>query len=276
MTDRVSKSPGGGPALLFEKPTGFDMPVAINLYGSAKRMCMALGVASLDDLAQRDRRADQPEDARRHARHPEDAADAGASEGPHAEDRQQRAVPGGREEERDARRDSDPEVLARGRRRLHHAADGLHPRSRDRHAEHRHLPHAGVRRPHDRHALAAAQGRRAALPDRRAPRPAPAGLGRARRRSRAAVRRDRADARRARRAAARRLPAARARRAGEVRHRRSRGARQRADRPRRLRRAGRTPPRGAVRRSHRLLLAPGRLSRCSTSPASRTGRTRST
>ena len=51
VTDRVSKSPGGGPALLFEKPTGSDMPVAINLYGSMKRMCMALGVKSLDDLA---------------------------------------------------------------------------------------------------------------------------------------------------------------------------------------------------------------------------------
>ena len=31
VTDRVSKSPGGGPALLFERPTGYDMPVAINL-----------------------------------------------------------------------------------------------------------------------------------------------------------------------------------------------------------------------------------------------------
>src|SRR5579872_1492281 len=51
VTDRVSKSPGGGPALLFEKPTGADMPVAINLYGSMKRICMALGVQSLDDLA---------------------------------------------------------------------------------------------------------------------------------------------------------------------------------------------------------------------------------
>jgi len=51
VTDRVSKSAGGGPALLFEKPTGSDMPVAINLYGSMKRICMALGVAHLDDLA---------------------------------------------------------------------------------------------------------------------------------------------------------------------------------------------------------------------------------
>src|SRR5512134_2575714 len=51
VTDRVSKSPGGGPALLFERPTGFDIPVAINLFGSLKRMCMALGVEKLDDLS---------------------------------------------------------------------------------------------------------------------------------------------------------------------------------------------------------------------------------
>jgi 4-hydroxy-3-polyprenylbenzoate decarboxylase len=51
VTDRASKSPGGGPALLFEQPTGFDMPVAVNLFGSMKRICMALGVRTLDDLA---------------------------------------------------------------------------------------------------------------------------------------------------------------------------------------------------------------------------------
>jgi len=26
VTDRVSKSPGGGPGLLFERPAGFDIP----------------------------------------------------------------------------------------------------------------------------------------------------------------------------------------------------------------------------------------------------------
>jgi 4-hydroxy-3-polyprenylbenzoate decarboxylase len=51
VTDKVSKSPGGGPGLLFERPAGFDIPVAINLFGSMKRMCMALGVKTLDDLA---------------------------------------------------------------------------------------------------------------------------------------------------------------------------------------------------------------------------------
>lgn len=52
VTDRVSKSPGGGPALLFEQPTGFDMPVATNVFGSLERMCLALGVASLDKVAE--------------------------------------------------------------------------------------------------------------------------------------------------------------------------------------------------------------------------------
>src|SRR5882724_13660524 len=51
VTDRACKSPGGGPALLFEKPTGFDIPVATNIYGSHERICLALGVKALDDLA---------------------------------------------------------------------------------------------------------------------------------------------------------------------------------------------------------------------------------
>ena len=40
-----------GPALLFEQPTGYDIPVASNLYGSLERMCLVLGVKTLDDLA---------------------------------------------------------------------------------------------------------------------------------------------------------------------------------------------------------------------------------
>jgi 4-hydroxy-3-polyprenylbenzoate decarboxylase len=51
VTDRACKSAGGGPALLFEKPTGFDVPVAANVFGSMERMCLALGVNTLDDLA---------------------------------------------------------------------------------------------------------------------------------------------------------------------------------------------------------------------------------
>lgn len=51
VIDRTSKSPGGGPALLFEQPVGFDMPVAANLFGSNERMSLALGVGALDELA---------------------------------------------------------------------------------------------------------------------------------------------------------------------------------------------------------------------------------
>ncbi len=50
ITDRVSKSGNGGKAILFEN-TGFDFPVLMNAYGSEKRMCMALGVKELDDVA---------------------------------------------------------------------------------------------------------------------------------------------------------------------------------------------------------------------------------
>ena len=51
VTDRACKSTGGGPALLFERPTGHSIPVATNVFGSMERVCMALGVRSLDDLA---------------------------------------------------------------------------------------------------------------------------------------------------------------------------------------------------------------------------------
>lgn len=50
ITDRISKTAGGGKALLFEN-TGYDFPVLMNAYGSDKRMCMALGVNHLDDVA---------------------------------------------------------------------------------------------------------------------------------------------------------------------------------------------------------------------------------
>jgi 4-hydroxy-3-polyprenylbenzoate decarboxylase len=52
VIDRVSKSPGGGPALLFERPAGSQMPVAANLFGSMSRICLALGVEKLDELAE--------------------------------------------------------------------------------------------------------------------------------------------------------------------------------------------------------------------------------
>jgi len=51
VIDRACKAPAGGPALLFEQPSGHSMPVAANLYGSTSRICLALGVEKLDELA---------------------------------------------------------------------------------------------------------------------------------------------------------------------------------------------------------------------------------
>jgi 4-hydroxy-3-polyprenylbenzoate decarboxylase len=42
-----------GPALLFERPTRGEMPVAINLFGSDRRMAMALGVKDFDEIGAR-------------------------------------------------------------------------------------------------------------------------------------------------------------------------------------------------------------------------------
>ncbi len=56
FTDRESKSPEGGKALLFEKVKGSDFPVCTNIFGSPRRICMALGVGHLDELAERVRK----------------------------------------------------------------------------------------------------------------------------------------------------------------------------------------------------------------------------
>ena len=55
IADREMKSPGGGKALLFEKPTVNGVvspfPVAINTLGSHKRMAMSMGAESVDEVA---------------------------------------------------------------------------------------------------------------------------------------------------------------------------------------------------------------------------------
>jgi 4-hydroxy-3-polyprenylbenzoate decarboxylase len=50
ITDRISKTPDRNKALLFEN-TGTEFPLLINGMGSERRMCMALGVDTLDDVA---------------------------------------------------------------------------------------------------------------------------------------------------------------------------------------------------------------------------------
>jgi len=58
IADRCMKSAGGGPALLFENVTlgngsRSDIPVGINLFGSMRRMALALGVEDLDAVGKR-------------------------------------------------------------------------------------------------------------------------------------------------------------------------------------------------------------------------------
>jgi 4-hydroxy-3-polyprenylbenzoate decarboxylase len=54
VTERVSKGPAAqNKALLFKKPTGYDVPVLINAFGSAERMAWGLGVQNLEELNER-------------------------------------------------------------------------------------------------------------------------------------------------------------------------------------------------------------------------------
>ncbi len=49
IADRMSKAPDGGKALLFRN-TGTEFPLLINMFGSERRMAMALGAESLDSI----------------------------------------------------------------------------------------------------------------------------------------------------------------------------------------------------------------------------------
>ena len=51
IVTRVVKA--AGPALLFERPGGRDIPLAINVFGTEKRMATALGVQNLDEIGDR-------------------------------------------------------------------------------------------------------------------------------------------------------------------------------------------------------------------------------
>jgi 4-hydroxy-3-polyprenylbenzoate decarboxylase len=53
ITDRVCKNPGGGRALLFKRPRGSSFRLATNLFGSRRRVELALGVERLDLLTER-------------------------------------------------------------------------------------------------------------------------------------------------------------------------------------------------------------------------------
>ncbi|SVC46824.1 uncharacterized protein METZ01_LOCUS299678, partial [marine metagenome] len=50
ITDRVSKQPRGGRALIFENVEGSTMPVLINAFGSTTRINSALGVHDIEKI----------------------------------------------------------------------------------------------------------------------------------------------------------------------------------------------------------------------------------
>jgi 4-hydroxy-3-polyprenylbenzoate decarboxylase len=51
IVDRTVKA--RGPALLFERPKGSSHPLLINQFGTERRMCLAFGAASLDEVGER-------------------------------------------------------------------------------------------------------------------------------------------------------------------------------------------------------------------------------
>jgi 4-hydroxy-3-polyprenylbenzoate decarboxylase len=56
LTERESKHPKGGKALFFKNVKGSAFPVATNIFGSPRRIAMALGVHHLDELGDRVRK----------------------------------------------------------------------------------------------------------------------------------------------------------------------------------------------------------------------------
>ena len=121
ITDRVVKS--GGPALLFEKPKGSQHALLINQFGTEKRMCLALGVETLDDAASKlgDILEMQPPQGLREKVKGLLKLKSVADSLP--EDRVEGAMPGGllRRRGRRSRSAADPALLARRPGAVHHA-----------------------------------------------------------------------------------------------------------------------------------------------------------
>ena len=237
------------------------MPVLINAFGSPDRMAAALGVEP-------PRRALGARGEAHRSAH----AGLGVRQAPKArhalrrgqgrpQARELRRVPGGRRDRAAVARLPARDPLLAGRRRpLHHAADGVHARSGHRRAQRGHVPPPGLRRPDPRHALADPQGLGRASAPRRGAQEADGGRHRARRRSLRDLLGLRAPAARHRRDGLRGLAARLGRADGAVQDGGRRRARRGRDRAGGLGRSGRATARGALRRSHRLLLAGARLS----------------
>ena len=165
LADREMKSPGGGKALLFEKPTidghPSRFPLAINTMGSARRMDLALGT-SADDLAHQMQlilKAKPPTGLKDGWNLFKQGIDLLHARPKHVKDGPCKEVVVRFDDEPKAAELSlnDLPVLKcwpQGRGTLRHAAECLYPRPRYRRAQPGHVPDAGVRRTHHGDALA--------------------------------------------------------------------------------------------------------------------------
>ena len=143
FADRAVKN--GGPALLFEKPKGRSVPVLINAFASMRRMEIALGVDSVEEIAERICGFLQMQKPEGLIGQTEDAAEVGGDRLAFPEH-----VSNGPCKEVIRRTDfsldefPDSALLARRRRPFHYATDGLLTEPRNGQAQLRHVPHAGV------------------------------------------------------------------------------------------------------------------------------------
>ena len=158
FADRAVKS--GGPALLFEKAKGSTYPVLINAFASMKRMEIALGVTSVDEIAGRIAEMLEmrmPQGLIGKLKMLPKLADM-ANFFPKIVS--ERAVQGGRSERSFSLKDLPVLHCWPGDGGpLHHAADGLFQESGYGQAQLRHVSDAGLRRKNHGHALADSQAR---------------------------------------------------------------------------------------------------------------------
>ena len=153
FADRAVKR--GGPALLFERPRGSRVPVLINAFASMRKMEIALEVESVDEVARRISEYLEMRMPEGLDREIENAAEISRNGRLFPAHYRQGPMPGGDPAGRFlAARLPGTAMLAGGRRPFHHAADGVLAQPRNGQAQLRHVPHAGIRRAHRRHALA--------------------------------------------------------------------------------------------------------------------------
>ena len=143
VTDRVVKN--GGPALLFERPADYGFPVLTNVYGSLERMKWIFNTDSLDSLGGRfeeflnlkppggfvEKIKLLPKLRELAHAFPKQVKDAPCQEVVQTDTA-------------DLRRTAGLDLSAQGRRSIHNAACGDNSRSRERTAQCRHVPDAGV------------------------------------------------------------------------------------------------------------------------------------